>query len=176
MKTEARGASCRWGRERSRQPWWASDVTALDTDRRRCRRLATGSQTAFDSDIRNLVYRWNPEDQRPPTRTSRRRSLRSSIRPTIRLAWIPQSLFDSNLVTQVVAGDIETIVRDEVGLVLWPENTVIPAYGMAPNVGSDNSRSAGPSIASSAIPPRSTASRTSARARKCSTTSGWASR
>ena len=47
-------------------------------------------------------------------------------------AWIPQSLFDGNLVTQVVAGDIDTIVGDRVGLVLWRDNPIVPAFGMAP--------------------------------------------
>ena len=34
-------------------------------------------------------------------------------------AWIPQSLFDSNLMTQAVVGDVDTIVGKKVGLVLW---------------------------------------------------------
>ena len=47
-------------------------------------------------------------------------------------AWIPQSLFDGNLVTQAVVGDVDTIVGEKVGLVLWREQSVVPAYGMAP--------------------------------------------
>ena len=95
---------------------------------------------AFESDIRNLVYRWNPEDERPPE--ERHAALFAFVHQTYdTTAWIPQSLFDNNLLTQVVAGDVESIVRDDVGLVLWPENKVIPAYGMAPNVGSDNALS-----------------------------------
>ncbi len=47
-------------------------------------------------------------------------------------AWIPQSLFDSNLLSQVVAGSVETIVADNVGLVPWRENEAVVAYGMAP--------------------------------------------
>ena len=50
-------------------------------------------------------------------------------------AWIPQSLFDTNLVTQVVAGDVETIVRDKAGLTPWRDNAIVPAFGMAPNAG-----------------------------------------
>ena len=89
----------------------------------------------FQSDIRNLEYRWNPEDERPPA--DRFAALFSFVHQTYETtAWIPQSLFDNNLVSQVVAGDVETIVRDKVGLVLWPENELIPAYGMAPNLSS----------------------------------------
>jgi hypothetical protein len=94
----------------------------------------------FQSDIRNLVYRWNPEDERAPA--ERQAALFAFVHQTYdTTAWIPQSLFDNNLMTQVVAGDVATIVRDKVGLVLWPENTSIPAYGMAPNLPSTTSLS-----------------------------------
>jgi hypothetical protein len=94
----------------------------------------------FPSDIRNLVYRWNPDDDRTPHQ--RHEALFAFVHQTYdTTAWIPQSLFDNNLVTQVVAGDVETIVRDKVGLVLWPENKTIPAYGMAPNLSSTASLS-----------------------------------
>ena len=36
------------------------------------------------------------------------------------------------MVTQAVVGDVDTIVREKVGLVLWPENPLVKAYGMAP--------------------------------------------
>ena len=52
-------------------------------------------------------------------------------------AWIPQSLFDTNAVTQAVIGDVDTIVGDKVGLVLWRDNPKVPAFGMAPNAGAD---------------------------------------
>ena len=48
-------------------------------------------------------------------------------------AWIPQSLFDLNFVTQAVVGSVETIVGDRVGLVRWRDNARVPAFGMAPN-------------------------------------------
>ena len=86
----------------------------------------------FDADIRNLVYRWDPADPRPES--VRRQALFEFMYQTYESsAWIPQSLFDGNLVTQVVAGDVDTIVRDQVGLVLWRENDTVRAYGMAPN-------------------------------------------
>ena len=52
-------------------------------------------------------------------------------------AWIPQSLFDGNLVTQAVVGDVDAIVGQKVGLVLWRRHAVVPAYGMAPSPRSD---------------------------------------
>ncbi|MGH9331043.1 MAG: hypothetical protein ACRD09_11405 [Vicinamibacterales bacterium] len=86
---------------------------------------------SFDSDIRNLVVEWNPDDPRPPA--ERRVALFQFVYQTYESsAWIPQSLFDSNLATQMVVGDVNTIIRDRVGLVPWPENRAVPAYGMAP--------------------------------------------
>lgn len=88
---------------------------------------------AFDSDIRNLVHRWDPDDPRPAA--ERRAALFDFVHQTYRTsAWIPQSVFEANLVTQTIVGDIETIVRDKVGLVPWRENGVVPAYGMAPSL------------------------------------------
>jgi RoxA-like, cytochrome c-like len=87
----------------------------------------------FESDIRNLVYRWDTNDPRPSA--ERHAALFDFVHQSYgTTAWVPQSLFDNNLVTQVVAGDIDTIVRDKVGLVRWPENRLVPAYGMAPNL------------------------------------------
>ena len=45
----------------------------------------------------------------------------------------PAPLFDLNLATQVVVGDVESIVRDKAGLVYWSDNARVPAFGMAPN-------------------------------------------
>ena len=91
---------------------------------------------SFDSDIRNLVFQWNADDPRPLR--ERHDALFAFVHQTYdTTAWIPQSLFDSNLVAQVVVGDMDTIVRDKVGLVLWPENKLIPAYGMAPSLSAD---------------------------------------
>jgi processive rubber oxygenase RoxA-like protein len=86
----------------------------------------------FDADIRNLVYRWSPSD--PRSGAERRRALFDFTYQTYdSSAWIPQSLFDNNLVTQAVVGSVDTIVRDKVGLVLWRENELVPAFGMAPS-------------------------------------------
>jgi hypothetical protein len=86
---------------------------------------------SFDSDTRNLVVEWSLNDPRPEA--ERRRALFSFVYQTYESsAWIPQSLFDSNLVTQIVGGDVDTIVREQVGLVPWPDNRHVPAYGMAP--------------------------------------------
>src|SRR5687767_2742601 len=86
----------------------------------------------FDADMRHVVYRWSPDDPRPEG--ERRRALFDFIYQTYdSSAWIPQSLFDANVVTQAVIGSVDTIVRDKVGLVLWRDNQLVPAFGMAPN-------------------------------------------
>ena len=87
---------------------------------------------SFRTDVRNLVLEWNPADSRPlPERDT---ALFAFMHQTYQTgAWIPHALFEGNRVRQVIAGDMATIVRDKVGLVLWPENPLVPAYGMAPN-------------------------------------------
>ena len=88
---------------------------------------------AFDLDIPNLVIAWDPADTRPAG--ARRAALFDFMYQSYRTsAWIPQSLFDRNVVAQAVAGDVKTIVRDTIGLVPWPENASVPAYGMAPDL------------------------------------------
>ena len=90
-------------------------------------------ESAFVRDTGNLVYRWDAND--PRSQRDREAALFSFIYQTYdTTAWIPHALFEGNLMTQVVTGDIETIVRDRVGLVPWPENRFIPAYGMAPRL------------------------------------------
>jgi len=87
---------------------------------------------SFDAELRNTVLRWDPNDHRPDP--ERRRSLFEFVYETYDAsAWIPQSLFDSNLATQVVIGDVETIVGNSIGLVVWRDNPRVPAFGMAPN-------------------------------------------
>ena len=86
----------------------------------------------FESDLRNVVYRWAPDD--PGSAAEKRTALFDFIYQTYdSSAWIPQSLFDGNLATQAIVGDVNTIVRDKVGLVLWRDNARVPAFGMAPN-------------------------------------------
>jgi hypothetical protein len=93
------------------------------------RELLMGS---FASDMRRVVYRWSPDDPRPEA--ERRAALFAFIYQTYdSSAWIPQSLFDGNLVTQAIVGDVDTIVGDKVGLVLWRDNPRVPAFGMAPD-------------------------------------------
>jgi len=89
----------------------------------------------FDAGIRNLVIEWDATDPRPEA--ERRQALFGFMYQTYRAsAWIPQSLFDSNLVTHAVAGDVDTIVGRKVGLVLWRDNPRVRAFGMAPNADS----------------------------------------
>lgn len=87
----------------------------------------------FESDVRNLVYRWDPDD--PRSRADQQAALFDFVHQTYRTsAWIPQSVFEMNRVTQTIVGDIDTIVSDQAGLVLWRENAAVPAYGMAPSL------------------------------------------
>jgi hypothetical protein len=88
--------------------------------------------STFDVGIRHLVFELDPDDRRPEE--ERRQALFKFMYETYQAsAWIPQSLFDRNLVTQAVVGDVTTIVGDQVGLVLWRDNPRVPAFGMAPN-------------------------------------------
>src|SRR6185295_2225452 len=88
---------------------------------------------SFDAGIEHLVLEWDASDPRPAA--VRRQALFEFMYENYRAsAWIPQSLFDSNLVTQAVVGDVETIVGRKVGLVLWRDNKLVPAFGMAPNI------------------------------------------
>jgi len=88
--------------------------------------------STFDADLRRVAYAWDPADPRPEA--ERRRALFDFMYQTYDAsAWVPQSLFDSNLVTQAVVGDVDTIVGEKVGLVLWRDNARVPAFGMAPN-------------------------------------------
>ncbi|OFW28114.1 MAG: hypothetical protein A3H97_14460 [Acidobacteria bacterium RIFCSPLOWO2_02_FULL_65_29] len=90
--------------------------------------------SSFASDLRHVVYEWDPSD--PRSEADRRQALFEFMYETYDAsAWIPQSLFDSNLVTQAVVGDVDTIVGEKVGLVLWRDNRRVPAFGMAPNAG-----------------------------------------
>jgi len=89
---------------------------------------------SFASDLKNVVYEWDPAD--PTPESVRRQALFDFVYETYDAsAWIPQSLFDGNVVTQAIAGDVDTIVGEKVGLVLWRGNKVVPAFGMAPNAG-----------------------------------------
>jgi hypothetical protein len=95
--------------------------------------------SGFDAGIRNLVIEWDRGDPRPEA--ERRAALFDFMYQTYQSsAWIPQSLFDTNLVTQAVVGDVDTIIGEKVGLVLWRGNTLVPAFGMAPDVDTPISR------------------------------------
>jgi hypothetical protein len=90
-------------------------------------------KASFESDMRHVVYRWDPADTR--TDAEKRDALFDFVYQTYdSSAWIPQSLFDGNLATQAIVGDVDSIVRDKVGLVLWRDNRRVPAFGMAPSV------------------------------------------
>jgi hypothetical protein len=89
-------------------------------------------RASFDSDFRNTMCVWDAKDPRPEQ--ERRGALSAFVYQGYGSSvWVPQSSFDTNWITQVVLGDNGTIVRDKIGLVLWPENNTAIAYGMAPN-------------------------------------------
>jgi mono/diheme cytochrome c family protein len=89
-------------------------------------------RSSFAADTHRLVYGWDPDDPRPET--ERQQALFDFVYQTYdSSAWIPQSLFDTNVLTQAVVGDVDTIVGKKVGLVLWRDNPVVPAFGMAPS-------------------------------------------
>ena len=89
---------------------------------------------SFPSDMRRVVYEWDAADPRPEA--LRRQALFDFVYETYDAsAWIPQSLFDGNVITQAIAGDVDTIVAEKVGLVPWRDNARVPAFGMAPNTG-----------------------------------------
>ena len=85
----------------------------------------------FSTDTTNLVYRWSPED--PRSEEERRLALFDFMYETYgNTTWLPQSLFDRNRMTQAVTGYTDEIVRDRIGMTLWPENRLVKTYGMAP--------------------------------------------
>jgi hypothetical protein len=87
----------------------------------------------FDDDMRHVVYNWESSDPRPEA--ERRKALFDFVYQTYQAsAWIPQSLFDANRLTQAIAGDVPTIVGEKAGLTLWRDNPRVVAFGMAPNV------------------------------------------
>jgi mono/diheme cytochrome c family protein len=93
-------------------------------------------KASFESDMRHVVYRWDPADTR--TEAEKRDALFDFVYQTYdSSAWIPQSLFDGNLATQTIVGSVDSIVGDKVGLVLWRDNRRVPAFGMAPNANPD---------------------------------------
>jgi mono/diheme cytochrome c family protein len=96
-------------------------------------------ESAFDAGLRNTVLRWDPAD--PRSAAERRKALFEFVYETYDAsAWIPQSLFDSNLVTQAVVGDVDSIVARKIGLVRWRDNPRVPAFGMAPNAATAGSQ------------------------------------
>jgi hypothetical protein len=93
-------------------------------------------EVSFNSGIRNLVVEWDPADQRPEA--VRRRALFDFMYQTYQAsAWIPQSLFDSSFARRTAIGDVDTIVGEQIGLVRWHDNPRVPAFGMAPNAGTN---------------------------------------
>ena len=119
--------------DHSRRLRFGGHSRAHDLDGRRFPVVSREDLAArFDADMRNVIIEWDRDDAR--SEHVRRKSLFDFVYQTYDAsAWIPQSLFDGNLATQVIVGDVDTIVAEKVGLVLWRDNPLVPAFGMAPN-------------------------------------------
>jgi hypothetical protein len=86
----------------------------------------------FDSDIADTVCQWDAEDPRP--KPERQEALRDFVYQSYHSsAWVPQSTFDGNAIVQLVTGDADAIVGEQIGLVRWRRNRIARAYGVAPN-------------------------------------------
>ena len=94
----------------------------------------------FGRDSAGMVYRWDTRDVRPGP--ERLLALAKFIYEGYdSSAWIPQTFIDAPRILPASAGTIDAIIRDRVGLVLWPQNKVAPVFGMAPNPARDRSLS-----------------------------------
>ena len=93
-------------------------------------------RASFDADMHNVVLAWDPKDRRPATQ--RRQALFDFVYEGYRSsAWVPQASLEGNWLSRAVLGDGHAIASDRVGLVPWPENQLVAAYGMAPNPAPD---------------------------------------
>ena len=87
---------------------------------------------SFARDIAATVYRWAPED--PRSATERIDALaRFTYESYDSSAWIPQSIISAYQVHPLTTAGMDRLIRDRVGLVLWPQNPLARVYGMAPN-------------------------------------------
>lgn len=94
----------------------------------------------FPRDARQVAYRWDPGDPRPEA--ERLRALAAFVYESYdSSAWIPQSFISVNRVLLGSSTAVDTILRDQLGLVLWPQNKSAPVFGMAPNPARDQSLS-----------------------------------
>jgi hypothetical protein len=87
---------------------------------------------SFRTDIREMVYRWDPQDSR--SEQERRRALFDFMYEGFdSAAWVPQSLFERKELLAPL-GDADAIVTRTVGLIGWPQNRAARIYGMAPQL------------------------------------------
>lgn len=86
----------------------------------------------FPQDAAGFVHRWEVRDPRPEA--ERLRALATFVYEGYdSSAWIPQSFIAANRLLVGSAGRVNAILRDQLGLVLWPQNRLAPVFGMAPN-------------------------------------------
>lgn len=94
----------------------------------------------FPHDVARVVYRWDSRD----TRSEPERLLalaRFMYEGYDSSAWIPQTFIDARRILPASLGTVDAIIRDRVGLVLWPQNRTAPVFGMAPNPARDRALS-----------------------------------
>ncbi len=90
----------------------------------------------FPRDVAGVGYRWDPRDTRPEP--ERLRALARFVYEGYdSSAWIPQTFISAARSVPGSALAIDGILRDGVGLVLWPQNKLAPVFGMAPNPARD---------------------------------------
>ncbi len=93
-------------------------------------------RSSFDTDMRDVVYAWDRSDAR--LEIERKRAFFEFVYEGYKSSvWVPQASLEGNWLTRAVLGDDRAVASDRVGLVPWPENQLVPAYGMAPNPSPD---------------------------------------
>ena len=91
---------------------------------------------SFNRDLDQVVYAWNPDDARPLPQ--RRRALFEFVYESYNSSlWLPHGLLRPNFLARLLIGDPDTIAQQRLGLALWSDNELVPAFGMAPNSGPD---------------------------------------
>ena len=86
---------------------------------------------AFKSAIKNMQIAWNADD--PRTEEERLKALFEFMTETyggLDTFGVPESTLKGNFITRSI-WDYNDLLGRQVGLVLWPENKDVPAYGMS---------------------------------------------
>src|SRR5579872_1706304 len=117
---------------------WCGQTRAIDraAEKSRDRSLAAVTpapivtreslRQSFPSDIREMVYRWDPRDSR--SETMQQRALFNFMYEGFdSAAWIPESLFKRKE-RLAPFGDADAIITQTIGLVGWPQHRAPRTY------------------------------------------------